>query len=124
METSVEIWHNPRCSTSREALAILEASGMPFVERNYLQDPPDEEELEDVLKALGMEPWELARMGEPLAKELGLADLPKERSRWLTVLADNPILIQRPIVISSDGRAVIGRPPEDVTAVFARPRDM
>lgn len=119
----VEIWHNPRCAKSREALSILEASGLPFVERNYLQDPPEPEELDRVLKSLGMEPWELARMQEPLAKELGLADLPKERSRWLDILSQNPILIQRPVVIANDGRAVIGRPPEDVTAVFARPAD-
>lgn len=119
----MEIWHNPRCSKSREALGILEASGLPFVERQYLQDPPDQEELDRVLKALDMEPWELARTQEPLAKELGLSELPKERSRWLDVLVENPILIERPIVIASDGRAVIGRPPEDVTAVFARPQD-
>lgn len=119
----MEIWHNPRCSKSREALSILEASDLPFVERHYLQEPPDHDELERVLKALDMEPWELARTQEPLAKELGLADLPKERSRWIDIMVENPILIERPVVIASDGRAVIGRPPEDVKAVFARPRE-
>jgi arsenate reductase len=67
-----------------------------------------------VLTALGKEPWEVARMGESVAKELGLRDLPHARDRWIEVMVANPILIERPIVVTADGRAVIGRPPEAV----------
>ena len=67
-----------------------------------------------MLSALGKEPWDIARMGEAVAKELGLADEPHDRARWISLLVANPILIERPIIVTSDGRAVVGRPPEAV----------
>jgi arsenate reductase len=108
------IWHNPRCSKSRTAHEILDEAGVAFEERRYLDDPPTAAELDDVLTALGKEPWEVARTGEAVAKELGLRDLPHDRARWIEVMVANPILIERPIVVTADGRAALGRPPEAV----------
>jgi arsenate reductase len=108
------IWHNQRCSKSRSAHDILTEAGVAFEERRYLDVPPTADELDEVLTALGKEPWEVARTGEAVAKELGLRDLPHDRARWIDVMVANPILIERPIVVSADGRAVIGRPPEAV----------
>jgi arsenate reductase len=108
------IWHNQRCSKSRSALDILTEAGVSFEERRYLEAPPAAAELDAVLTALGKEPWEIARMGESVAKKLGLRDLPHDRARWIDVMVANPILIERPIVIAADGRAVVGRPPDAV----------
>lgn len=109
----MDLWHNPRCSKSRQALALLEERGAEPRVRRYLDDPPSAAELEAALTALGREPWEIARMGETRAKELGLRDLPRDRTAWIEILAANPILIERPIAIEGD-RARLGRPPEDV----------
>lgn len=108
------LWHNQRCSKSRGAKEILDEAGVAFTERRYLDDPPTAAELDEVLVALRMEPWELARTGEPVAKELDLATLPHDRGRWIEIMASHPILIERPILVSGDGRAVVGRPPERV----------
>jgi arsenate reductase len=108
------IWHNPRCSKSRSTLDILVSADAPFEERRYLDTPPTAVELDAVLTALGKEPWEIARMGESVAKELGLRSMPHDRTTWIDVLVANPVLIERPIVIHRDGRAVLGRPPEAV----------
>lgn len=91
---------------------------MAFDEKRYLDDPPTAAELDAVLTAMGKEPWEIARMGEAVAKELGLEDLPHERARWIEVMVANPILIERPILVTKDGRAVLGRPPEAVQALL------
>ena len=108
------IWHNQRCSKSRSARDILEEAGVEFEERKYLDAPPTAAELDEVLTALGKEPWDIARMGEDVAKDLKLKDEPHDRSRWIELMVANPILIERPIIITSDGRAVVGRPPEAV----------
>jgi len=108
------IWHNQRCSKSRSAHDILTEAGVPFEERRYLEAPPTAAEFDAVLTALGKEPWEITRMGEDVAKELGLRDLAHERAPWIEVMVANPILIERPIIVSSEGRAVVGRPPEVV----------
>lgn len=110
----MEIWFNPACSKCRGAKELLTERGVDVTERRYLDQPPTREELDRVLTLLGVEPWDLARTGEPVAKELGLADLPRDRDRWLDVLVANPVLIERPIVVTGDGRAVVGRPPEKV----------
>lgn len=107
------IWHNPRCSKSRGAKEILDEAGAAYEERRYLDDPPTAEELDAVLTALGREPWEIARMGEDVAKQLNLRDEPHDRARWIELMVANPVLIERPIVVSADGRAVLGRPPEN-----------
>lgn len=108
------IWHNQRCSKSRSAHDILTEAGVPFDERKYLEQPPTAAELDAVLTALGKEPWEIARMGEGVAKDLHLRAEPHDRARWIDLLVANPILIERPIIVTADGRAVLGRPPEAV----------
>jgi len=108
------LWHNQRCSKSRGAREILEEAGVAFDEKRYLESPPTAAELDAVLTALGKEPWEIARTGEAVAKEIGLKDLPHDRARWIEVMVANPVLIERPILVTSDGRAVVGRPPEAV----------
>ncbi|HEX2388295.1 MAG TPA: arsenate reductase (glutaredoxin) [Solirubrobacterales bacterium] len=114
---ALTIWHNPRCSKSRQTLDLIEAAGIEPEIRRYLDDPPSPDELDAALRALDLEPWALARMGEPLAAELGLPDLPRDaanRERWIAILSANPRLIERPVVLADDGRAVLGRPPENV----------
>ena len=110
----MEIWHNPRCSKSRLALSLITERGVEPDVRRYLDDPPSAAELASALDALGLEPWEIARMGEDVAKDLHLRDEPHDRSRWIELMVANPILIERPIIVTSDGRAVVGRPPEAV----------
>jgi arsenate reductase len=110
----MELWHNPRCSKSRATKEILDARGIAYVERRYLDDPPTKDELESTLDALGCEPWDIARLGEDVAKELGLATWDHDRDRWIEAMVANPVLIERPIVVADDGRAVMGRPPEAV----------
>lgn len=110
----MEFWHTPRCSKSRAAKALLDERGVAYVERRYLDDPPTVAELDSVLRALGMEPWQLARLGEPAAQQLGMRDWPHDRARWIAAMAAEPILIERPILVGDDGRAVLGRPPEAI----------
>lgn len=115
--SEVEIWHNPRCSKSRQTLALLQERAIEPRVRLYLEDPPSSAELESVLESLGMEPWELARTKEPLAKEVGLPAVGQARERWVELMAANSKLIERPVVIAS-GRAIVGRPPERVLELF------
>jgi arsenate reductase (glutaredoxin) len=108
------LWHNPRCSKSRAAKQILDDRGLAYEERRYLEDAPSAAELGAVLTSLGVEPWDIARMGEDVAKQLDLRSLPRERAAWIDVLVANPALIERPIVLTADGRARLGRPPEQI----------
>lgn len=110
----MEIWHNPRCSKSRAAKAALDEAGAKYTERRYLDDPPTAEELDAVLTRIGAEPWDVARLTEPVAKKLGLKSLERDRARWIEIMAANPVLIQRPIVLADDGRAVVARDAESV----------
>jgi len=115
---SMELWHNPKCSKSRTAKSILDQRGVEYVKRRYLEDPPDVETLDRVLVWLGKEPWEIVRMGEDRAKELRLGDRAHDRAEWLSLLVANPILIERPILVAGEGRAVVGRPPEAVESLL------
>ena len=110
----MELWHNPRCSKSRAAKQLLEDRGQPYAERRYLEDAPTVEELDAVCTALARQPWEIARTGDATAAGLGLAELPLDRTAWLEVMVANPALIERPILVADDGRAVLGRPPEAI----------
>ncbi|MCZ7413914.1 MULTISPECIES: arsenate reductase family protein [unclassified Streptomyces] len=119
----MEIWINPACSKCRSALTELDAAGAGYTVRRYLEDPPGEEELRELLTRLGLEPWDIARTQEPQARELGLKDWPRDeaaRPRWTAALAAHPKLIQRPIITADDGTAVVARSPEAVRDALGR----
>ena len=108
------LWHNPRCSKSRQAKQILDDRGASYDVREYLTDAPTAAQLDAVLTALGKEPWDIARTGEDVAKELALKQMDHDRAAWIDVMVAHPILIERPILVRADGQARLGRPPEDV----------
>ncbi|WP_445187148.1 arsenate reductase (glutaredoxin) [Pseudonocardia sp. Cha107L01] len=109
-EPSVTVWHNPRCSKSRGALALLAERGVDPEVVRYLDTAPSRAELVEVLRRLGSDdPLVITRTGEARYRELGLAGA--DRDTVLDALAANPILIERPIVLVGD-RAVVARPPE------------
>ncbi|MDP9428426.1 MAG: arsenate reductase family protein [Actinomycetota bacterium] len=114
----MEIWINPSCWKCRAATELLDEAGARYTVRRYLDDPPTVEELDAVLRRLGLEPWDVARMDEPRAAELGLADLPRDRQRWIVVMAADPVLIQRPLITADDGTTVIGRSEESLRRVL------
>ncbi len=117
----MEIWINPRCGKCRSALNELNGAGMEYTVRRYLEDPPSVAELEQVLERLGLEPWDIARTDEPVAKDLGMKQWGREegdRASWLAAMAEHPILIQRPIITADDGHAVVARTPEAVRSVL------
>ena len=105
------IYHNPRCSKSRQTLALLEERGIAPRVVDYLKTPPSVAELKTILKILGLRPRDLIRKGEPLYGELGLKDRDLDDEALIALMVANPILIERPIVVSG-GKAAIGRPPE------------
>ena len=113
----MEIWINPDCSKCRSALSILDAERAQYTVRYYLQQPPTVTELREVLRRLDLDPWQITRLGEPAAVELGIADWPRDepnRDRWVEALATHPPLIQRPIITADDGTATVARSPEAV----------
>lgn len=115
----VTVWHNPRCSKSRGALALLADRDVTVAERRYLDDPPTREEVEALLAALGTDdPRAAMRTGERIYRELGLADA--DRDALLDAIVAHPILLERPVVVRGDA-AVIGRPPERVAELFGGP---
>ena len=114
--TTVTIWHNPRCSKSRAALAILEENGVTPTEVKYLETPPSKNDIVTVLEALATEARDIVRKGEAVYKALNLS-AESTNEEILNALVENPILIERPIIISGD-RAVIGRPPENVKSLL------
>ncbi|SFA89418.1 arsenate reductase [Amycolatopsis marina] len=117
----MEIWINPACSKCRTAQSMLDEAGAGYTVRRYLEDPPTAAELDEVLRRLGLQPWDIARTGEPAATELGLASWPRtpaEWDRWVEALVAQPILIQRPIITADDGTTVVGRTPESVRSVL------
>ncbi|GIT98175.1 arsenate reductase (glutaredoxin) [Sulfurovum sp. TSL1] len=109
---NVTIWHNPRCSKSRNAAALLEEKGIEAEVVKYLDTPPSREELKAVLKMLGISARELMRTKEDLYKELNLKEETDEE-KLIEAMVENPKLIERPIVIK-DGKAAIGRPIENI----------
>ena len=115
----MEVWFNPSCSKCRIARDELDAAGVEYTLRRYLDDPPSEAELREALAALSLEPWDITRMSEPLARELGLHDMTRDADAWIRVLAEHPKLIQRPIVLTDDGRAWVARNGETLSEVTA-----
>ena len=111
--SSITIWHNPRCSKSRQTLDLIRDRGVEPTVIEYLKTPPSEAELSDVLEKLGLEPRDLMRKKEAAYDELSLGDEGLTPAELVIAMVRNPVLIERPIVFS-DKRAVIGRPPEAV----------
>lgn len=110
---TLTIYHNPRCSKSRQALALLRERGIEPRIVEYLVDPPTAAELDALLVLLGCEPRELMRKREPPYRDHGLADAALGRYALVEAMVRDPILIERPIVTDGE-RAVLGRPPEKV----------
>jgi len=115
---SVTIYHNPRCSKSRQTLALLQDRGIEPEIVEYLKTPPDAKAIDRLLKLLGKEPREVMRKGEEPYKALGLADPGKSRQELIAAMAANPILIERPIVVKDNKKAALGRPPEQVLDIL------
>jgi len=112
----IEYWHNPRCSKSRAGLALLQDRGAEVTVRKYLEDAPSVDELRSVLSRLGIPAIEMMRRGEARFKELGLSKETPEEA-LVQAMAENPILIERPVGITAD-KAAIGRPPENLLTLL------
>ncbi|MGC9370227.1 MAG: arsenate reductase (glutaredoxin) [Paracoccaceae bacterium] len=110
------IWHNPRCSKSRETLKLLKERDVTPTERRYLDDAPSLDELRAARAALGVSAVQMMRVKEKRFAELGLSKTDDDET-LLGAMAENPILIERPIVFAN-GRAAIGRPPEAVLDIL------
>ncbi len=111
------MYHNPRCSKSRQTLELLRARGIEPEIVEYLQSPPDARQIEQILDMLGLQPRQLMRTGETEYKENNLADTSLSRGELIQAMVDHPKLIQRPLVLN-DGKAALGRPPEDVLEIL------
>jgi arsenate reductase len=109
---NIKIWHNPKCSKSRNAAVLLEEKGVDAEVVKYLDTPPNKEEIREVLKMLGMGARELMRTKEDIYKELDLKN-ENDEEKLIEAMVENPKLIERPIVIK-DGKAAIGRPIENI----------
>ena len=107
------IYHNPRCSKSRQTLALLEEKGVILEIIEYLKTPPNQQTLKEIINKLDIAPIDLMRKSEPIYKKLNINKESKDIQSLLDVMVENPILIERPIVVAN-GKAVIGRPPESV----------
>jgi arsenate reductase len=110
----MEIWLNPACSKCRTAVSELDAAGVDYTVRRYLDDPPTAAELAEVLDRLGLEPWdkEAAEEGIDLPRD------PDRRTAWLEALAAHPRALQRPIITAADGTTVVGRDPASLASVI------
>jgi arsenate reductase len=107
------LYHNPRCSKSRGTLELLQQKGISPQVIHYLDTPPTVDELQELLRMLGVPARELLRTGETEYAELGLADPGKSDAELIEAMTSHPSLIERPVFVHG-GRAVIGRPPERV----------
>lgn len=112
------IYHNPRCSKSRQTLALLQEHGVEPEQVLYLDNPPDAETLKRLLKALGISARALLRKGEEEYKTFGLSDKSLSEGQLIDAIAAYPRLMERPVVVKGD-RAVLGRPPENVLSLLS-----
>jgi len=115
--SKVTIYHNPRCSKSRQTLELLDSRGIDRDIVEYLKTPPDSVQLAEILDLLDMEPRELMRTNEPEYRDNALDDPDLTREQLIQALVDYPRLIQRPIVLGKD-KAALGRPPENVLEIL------
>lgn len=113
----VTIYHNPRCTKSRETLKLLEERGLAPTVIEYLKTPPSAADLDDILRLLEMEPRDLMRKQEPEYEEANLADPGLTRETLIRAMVQRPKLIERPIVLAN-GKAALGRPPENVLKIL------
>ena len=113
---TVTIWHNPRCSKSRQTLALVEEHTSDIDVRHYLQDTPGADEIKNALRLLDLPAAKLLRRGEQIFKDLGLKDVTDE-GVLIAAMATHPILIERPVVFAN-GTARLGRPPESVLDIL------
>jgi len=112
----MKIYHNPRCSKSRQTLELIHKSGKKVEVIAYLETPPTFEELKLIITSLGLSPEQLLRKNETLYKEQ-FKDKSYSDDEWIQIMIENPKLIERPIVV--DGKkAVLGRPPENVLTIL------
>jgi arsenate reductase len=114
---SVTIYHNPRCSKSRQTLELIRSKGIEPEVVEYLKTPPSAAELKDILAKLGLEPRDLMRRKEAPYAEKNLADAGLSTDALVAAMVADPILIERPIVLSN-GKAALGRPPEKVLEIL------
>ena len=112
------IYHNPRCSKSRQSLQILNDNGVDVEVVEYLKQPPDFKTLEHILNLLGLEPRDLMRQQEDSYTENNLSDDQLSREALIQAMVEHPKLIERPIVIR-DGKAIIGRPPQRILEILS-----
>tara|TARA_B100000902_G_scaffold180570_1_gene173544 strand:+ start:673 stop:1011 length:339 start_codon:yes stop_codon:yes gene_type:complete len=108
----MKIYHNPRCSKSREALKIIESKNIKFEVIEYLKKPINKLELHRILKLLNISAFELIRKNESIYKEK-YKEADFSNDQWVDVICSNPVLMERPIILK-DNQAIIGRPPEKV----------
>ena len=108
----IEIWHNPQCSKSRNAMELLEAKGLNTSVIKYLENVPTKEQIKAVLKKLNMKASQILRTGEDIYKELNLKEIDDE-DKLIEIMTEHPILIERPIIIKGE-IAVIARPVENL----------
>jgi len=113
----VTVYHNPRCSKSRQTLALLEDHGVESVVVEYLKDAPDAKALKALVKKLGLRPKDAVRKGEAVFKELGLSNKLDDDDAMIRAIAKHPILLERPIVVAG-AKARLGRPPEQVLEII------
>jgi len=111
------IYHNPRCSKSRQTLRLLQSKGFQPKVVEYLKNPPTTQELDQILTQLKMEPQEIIRTKEEVYAKLGLKNKNLSRMEWIEILVKNPVLIERPIVVNGN-KAAIGRPSEKVLEIL------
>lgn len=111
------IYHNPRCSKSRQTLALLRERGVEPEIIEYLKNPPDREQLSNLLALLKLEPRALMRRQEAAYKERKLDDPGLSREQLIAAMVECPILIERPIVLAN-GKAALGRPPENALGIL------
>ena len=116
---AITLYHNPRCSKSRAALALLREAGIEPLLIDYLGHPPSLQDLAHLTECLGLAPRALLRTGEDEYRPLGLGDPDVTDTAILEAIHRHPRLLERPIAIRDDGRAVIGRPPERVLELLA-----
>lgn len=114
---AIQIYHNPRCSKSRQTLALLEEQGITPKVVLYLEHPPTKKTILELATKLRMKPRAMMRDKEALFKELGLKEVEQSDAAWAQVIADHPKLLERPIVVHG-AKAAMGRPPENILSIL------